>query len=126
VAAVAPAIVPPTTADVVTPSAVTVPGNLRTQVSSMAQAITAYAGADATTATTASTSLTAAAQATATPTAVAVTSMVSAMQQFDANGNPVAPQLVAATPTVPVLNLTGTQAPVATLAASPLSKPPGA
>jgi len=123
-AAVAPAIVPPIAADAVTPPAVTVPGNLRTQVSSMAQAITAYSGGDVTTA--ASIALTAGAQAAATPTAVAVSSMVSAMQQFDANGNPVMPQLVAATPTVPVLNLTGTQAPAATLAASPLLKPPGA
>ena len=123
VAAVAPAIVPPTTADVVTPSAVTAPGNLRTQVSSMAQAITAYAGGDATASSTTSPSLTAV--AASTPAAGAVSSMVSAMQQFDANGNPVLQQLVAA-PTVPVLNLTGTQAPAATLASSPLLKSPGA
>jgi hypothetical protein len=52
--------------------------------------------------------------------------MVSAMQQFDANGNAIKPQTAGAAP-VNTLNLAGTQTPVSggVLASAVAPKPPG-
>jgi hypothetical protein len=72
------------------------PSDLRSQVSSMAQALTAYSASTAT----AATGPLAPDGAAPTPVAVAVSGMVSAMQQFDSNGNLQKPQA----PSVPPLS----------------------
>ena len=121
--AVAATVVPAT--DTTVASAAAAPVTMRTTVSSMAQVISAYTGADASAAaTTAVPGVTAAGTGPASPATLAVSSMVSAMQQFDANGNPVGtPTLAAATPT---LNLSAGQPAAATLAVAPALKLPGA
>jgi hypothetical protein len=107
------------------PAPAPVASDLRSQVSTMAQALTSYAAADP-----AGVGATASAQpgAAPSPVAVAVSGMVHAMQQFDANGNQNKPASVA----VPPLN--GTQGAAAQLkpaqqdllASASGIKPPGA
>jgi hypothetical protein len=99
--------------------------DLRSQVSSMAQALSSYASADP--ATLAPVTAGAAGSSSTTPATLAVSGMVSAMQQFDANGNAVKPQTAAAAP-VTSLNLAGTQTATSggVLASTVAPKPPGA
>jgi hypothetical protein len=99
--------------------------DLRSQVSSMAQALSTYAAADPVAAS--GVSAPSGNTATATPVTLAVSGMVSAMQQFDANGNAVKPQSPTAAP-VTSLNLAGTQTATGggVLASTVAPKPPGA
>jgi hypothetical protein len=99
----------PVLTDVVTvcpPPPAPVASDLRSQVSTMAQALTSYAAADPS-----GGGATALSQSGAAPSpvAIAVSGMVNAMQQFDANGNLQKP----AAPAVPPLN--GTQGAAAQL-----------
>jgi len=99
--------------------------DLRSQVSSMAQALSTYAAADPVAAPAATGG--SASSPASSPATLAVSSMVSAMQQFDANGNAVTPQSPTATP-VNTLNLAGTQTATGAgvLASVVPIKPPGA
>jgi hypothetical protein len=99
--------------------------DLRSQVSSMAQALSTYAAADPVAST--STAAAPGSAPPATPATLAVSGMVSAMQQFDANGNAVKPQSPTAAP-VTSLNLAGTQTATGggVLASTVAPKPPGA
>jgi hypothetical protein len=91
----------------------------------MAQALSTYAAADPASGT--GVAAAAPAAASTTPATLVVSGMVSAMQQFDANGNAVKPQSPAAAP-VNSLNLAGTQTAIGAgvLASAVAPKPPGA
>jgi hypothetical protein len=108
------------------PPATPTASDLRTQVSGMAQALSAFTAADPASGGTAAGALAQPGSAP-TPTALAVSSMVSAMQQFDANGNLLKPLAPSAAPLAGALNVAGTQVPAGTgLLASPTGKLPGA
>jgi hypothetical protein len=72
--------------------------DLRSQVSSMAQALTAYSAGDMAGAGQTAAGQLAQAGTAPTPVALAVSGMVSAMQQFDSNGNLQKPQALAVPP----------------------------
>jgi hypothetical protein len=101
--------------------------DLRSQVSSMAQALSAFTSTDPATSGAAATAGVSSSAAPASQTTLAVGGMVSAMQQFDANGNLIKPGAPTAAP-VASLNLAGTQTAASNgvLASAVATKPPGA
>jgi len=124
------AIVPPAAGAVDTSLAAVAPADdLRSRVSSLAQALSAFGNADPLSGTASASSQLTPTGATAagqSPVSLTVSSMVSVMQQFDANGNMVGAPTTGATPLASALSLTGGQAPAATsLVAPPTIKPLG-
>jgi hypothetical protein len=100
------------------------PTDLRSRVSSLAQALSAFSNGEPLATTAPATSALAPSGTAASSATLAVSSMVSVMQQFDANGNQVGAAATTATPLVTTLNLTGGQTPAAGSLVSPV-KPAG-
>jgi hypothetical protein len=87
------------------------PADLRSRVSSLAQALSAFSSADALAPTAPAASTPGTGGGVSSAATLAVSSMVSVMQQFDANGNQIGAAGTLANTTANTLNLTGGQTP---------------